>query len=260
MNLVSSDFYNKSWFEAVLTCVVDIGKEYFTTQDAYAYVKILSVAYPENNKVESKIRQTLQYLRDAGILKFLDRGNYRLIAPELRRNVFTDFEKFMVEKTAVPNTPLDQIGELAQTFVTRKPNRRSIINRVRDEKLGEAGEKVIIWREKKFLIQSGRKDLADLVEQVSKTKGDHIGYDVLSFDLVGDEKWIEVKTTKGIQTTRFHISENQISTSERNPDNYQLHRLFDFDVTTLKTKLYVLNGNLRTQLSLVPTKYLASPL
>lgn len=259
MNLTTSDFNGKTWFEAVLTCVLDIGKEFFSTQEAYAYANILSIAYPENNNVESKIRQTLQFLRDAKILQFLERGNYRLLALELTRDIGIDFDKFAVKETAIPNEPLNEIGDVDQHAFNTRPSRELVLDRVRNEKLGLAGEMVVICREKRLLTNAGREDLASLVEQVSKTKGDYIGYDILSFDFMGTQKWIEVKTTKGRQSTKFHISRNQIATSERNPERYQLHRLFEFDSSALTTKLYVLSGNMRSQLNLVPTDYLALP-
>ena len=42
------------------------------------YLSRRSEKHPENKHVKDKIRQQLQFLRDKGYLKFLDRGKYRL--------------------------------------------------------------------------------------------------------------------------------------------------------------------------------------
>lgn len=51
-------------------------------------------------------------------------------------------------------------------------------------------------RERWYLRSQGRADLAENVEWVSDTRGDGLGYDILSFDpATGTEIYIEVKTT-----------------------------------------------------------------
>jgi hypothetical protein len=49
----------------------------FTLDDAYALTPALSKQYPNNRHVQEKIRQTLQYLRDLGLLDFAEKGLYR---------------------------------------------------------------------------------------------------------------------------------------------------------------------------------------
>lgn len=46
----------------------------FNLYDIYGYEKQLQNLYPNNNHIEAKIRQTLQYLRDDGIIEFSDHG------------------------------------------------------------------------------------------------------------------------------------------------------------------------------------------
>ena len=259
MAMRPADFIGKPWFESVLLCVEDIGKVKFQLSDVYDYEDILSEAYPDNNRIQSKIRQTLQYLRKAGIINFVDgKGRYEIIAKELLPQIEVDYSRFEVIKTALPNYPLSEVRQKSQPNISGVPRMKDALDRLRDERLGEAGEQVVIFREREILNREGREDLAKKIEQVSKTKGDYIGYDILSFDLSGAEKWIEVKTTKGRQSTKFHISENQISTSESHPTKYHLHRLYDFSLENQMTNLYVVSGNLRTPLSLDPTHHLAA--
>ena len=51
-----------------------------------------------------------------------------------------------------------------------------------NSKVGHRGEKFVVRHEVDRLVKAGRHDLADKVEWVSKTQGDGLGYDVLSFD------------------------------------------------------------------------------
>lgn len=68
---------SKGWVLDVLTCVEALGPVEFTLAEIYAFENTLSALHPENNNVRPKIRQQLQVLRDAGLLKFLGRGRYR---------------------------------------------------------------------------------------------------------------------------------------------------------------------------------------
>jgi Domain of unknown function (DUF3883) len=74
--------------------------------------------------------------------------------------------------------------------------------------LGLQGELFVLNREKKKLIELGRKDLADNVEHTSIVKGNNHGYDILSFDNLGDEIYIEVKTTKLGVGSSFYLTSN----------------------------------------------------
>lgn len=125
--------------------------------------------------------------------------------------------------------------------------------------LGDLGEKAVISYERKSLIDKGYEALAEKVEQVSATVGDHLGYDVLSFYPSGDEKWIEVKTTTKSEASQFHISENQIKCSENAGDKFWLYRLYDFNPEKGAASIYKLQGNLRCKLMLDPTNYKALP-
>ena len=72
-----------NWRELVLDCVQDLcgnkKSKDFSLDEVYRYENKMREHYPDNNHIEDKIRQQLQYLRDDGIIHFLDNnGNYRL--------------------------------------------------------------------------------------------------------------------------------------------------------------------------------------
>lgn len=64
----------------------------------------------------------------------------------------------------------------------------------RHKKLGEQGELVVFLKEKEHLTKNKRMDLAKRVKLMSK-EDISAGYDVLSYELAGNEKCIEVKST-----------------------------------------------------------------
>jgi len=51
--------------------------EHFTLDEIYGYQGHFSELYPDNRHVKDKLRQTLQHLRDDGIVEFVDRGIYK---------------------------------------------------------------------------------------------------------------------------------------------------------------------------------------
>lgn len=69
----------RGWLMDVLTCVDRIHKKEFSLKDVYSFIDELQLKYPENNNVDAKIRQQLQFLRDKGFLEFISRGCYRKI-------------------------------------------------------------------------------------------------------------------------------------------------------------------------------------
>lgn len=98
----------------------------------------------------------------------------------------------------------------------------------RNRKLGHAGEEFIFRAEIQQLATHGYSDLSKRVRWVSQEDGDGAGYDILSFDPDGKEKLIEVKTTRGENTTPFYITQNELAVAEERPDHFKLYRLFDF--------------------------------
>jgi hypothetical protein len=126
----------------------------------------------------------------------------------------------------------------------------------RNQSLGLAGEHLVLKFEHERLWHAGARHLADRIEHVSHSKGDYLGYDILSFEPNGKERLIEVKTTRfGIQNP-FFASRNEVKISESHPDQYQLYRLFSF---SKKPKLYTLAGSLRKTCELDPIQFSAIP-
>lgn len=93
---------------------------------------------------------------------------------------------------------------------------------------GEKGEFYILELEKDFLIKNKREDLALKVSQVSKIS-DSFGYDILSFEIDGREKYIEVKSTVGNSSEfSFYITANELAKSKILV-NYYIYLVFEID-------------------------------
>lgn len=98
----------------------------------------------------------------------------------------------------------------------------------RNRSLGKSGEEKVLFSERSRLIREDRSELARRVRWVSQEDGDGAGYDILSFDNNGRERFLEVKTTTGHQLTPFYLTENERSLSEERPDCFRLVRVYDF--------------------------------
>jgi hypothetical protein len=62
--------------------IVEKQPRLFHLKDVLRYADDLRAEYPENRFVEAKIRQSLQVLRDQGVLRFLGKGNYERVGAE----------------------------------------------------------------------------------------------------------------------------------------------------------------------------------
>jgi hypothetical protein len=101
---------------------------------------------------------------------------------------------------------------------------RDAANRI----LGQDGEAWVCLVEQERLVASGRPDLAELVEWVARTRGDGLGYDVLSFEATGAERWIEVKTTNAGPSAPFLLTPNELDVWRAHPDCYEIVRVFGY--------------------------------
>lgn len=140
------------------------------------------------------------------------------------------------------------------------PSRIDFIEKeIRNKHLGLLGELFIFKNEIDFLKLNGKDDLAKKVQHVSIEIGDGLGFDILSYDLLGNEKKIEVKTTRSDISRPFYLTRNELEVSSKNPETYYLYRLFDFDSNLKKGKYYVITGDLANSLTLDALVFIAYP-
>lgn len=151
----------------------------------------------------------------------------------------------------------ERLQELARSRAGRAGGDRTITSdylaqEAGNERLGQTGEEFVVAFERARLVQAGQPNLADRVEHVAKTKGDGLGFDVLSFEAKGQDRLIEVKTTKYGMYTPFYVTRNELRVSQGRPTEYHLYRVFEF---RRAPRLFVRPGDLSKTCHLDPVQF-----
>ena len=121
--------------------------------------------------------------------------------------------------------------------------------------LGSAGEEFALRFEVARLLKEGQDRLADQVERVSQTRGDGLGYDLLSFEVSGQERFIEVKTTSYGASTPFFVSRNELLVSQQLGPQFHLYRAFSF---RRHPRLFTKVGAIDQSFELQPSQFRAA--
>lgn len=166
--------------------------------------------------------------------------------------VLDDFDDFVV-KTPQPKT---SVNEPRDALRHRLPIKRDYLEREsRNRSLGLAGELLVVEYEARRLHAIGATILANRIEHISRTKGDGAGYDILSFDEDGRERFIEVKTTAYEAETPFFVTPNEVSFSSEQPSQFHLYRLFNF---RQKPRMFTLAGSVAANFRLDAASFRAT--
>jgi hypothetical protein len=234
-----------------------------------------------NGSIEFKHANISAALRDAGIqplIGYKPRSNYQALIVEVlaerieRDQSILELAAFDAERPMVVPEVDDILailtskpagrGARAPTRVAEPPLMRIPVTtnylelEARNRSLGNAGEAFVINYERARLIDLGKERLAACIEHTAQVRGDHEGYDILSFEESGQERLIEVKTTKYGSEIPFYVSRNEVAVSKREAEKYQVYRLFEFG---RGPRLYTLPGAIDGSCLLSPTTYLAVP-
>lgn len=154
-----------------------------------------------------------------------------------------------------PPAPTHRVSEALMAYAVRSPVQRDYLaQEARNQSLGLAGERFAVAYEQWRLTQLGLPGLAQRVEHVSLTLGDGLGFDIRSFDALGQEQMIEVKTTRFAKDTPFFVSRNELHVSEQNAEHFQLYRIYEF---RQQARLFALPGPISAHCQLDPVTYRA---
>lgn len=120
--------------------------------------------------------------------------------------------------------------------------------------IGTFGEMLICKDEEK---RTSSYPVTGKVEHVAITKGDGLGYDILSFDEKGEELLIEVKTTKSNAIDNFYLTPKEIEVAKANL-NFRLYRVYDLDMVlgTYKVEVYTAE-ELYKAFAIIPALFVA---
>ncbi|MDV3503274.1 DUF3883 domain-containing protein [Marinobacter sp. M-5] len=229
-----------------------------------------------NGAVELKHQNISAVLRDLNcfwIPGYKPRANYQeALARYLEAwiNTHPEFDRasqFAVEQPAfMPSgielskllvdapTPSNEVKENHPAYaVKRSPSKRDYVaQEARNSALGSAGEFLVMEYEEFRLRSAGKKALADRIEHVSQSQGDGLGYDILSYEISGKERFLEVKTTAFAKETPFYASRNEVLFSEEFQEQFHLYRLFEFRKSP---KLFSLPGAIGNHCFMDPVSF-----
>ena len=203
------------------------------------------------------------------------RGNYQqllretveeyIVANSQLEQLVKEYSMSDISPPAVDDILMAEVDIPKFEFDVREPERRKYRVRrktnyyqeeLRNTRLGLLGEQFVISFEQQKLTHLGLERLAKKIEHISQTEGDSAGFDILSFDEEGKEKFIEVKTTQMGKDAPFYFSRNQLGFSQKENERFSLYRVFNFK---RKPKFYQLRGALDKTCFNHPTEFLGWP-
>jgi hypothetical protein len=183
----------------------------------------------------------------------LDEAAVRAVETPAVPPLVEDFHDFVVD---VPKSAKVEVRERNLQWMRGTAIKRDYLEREsRNRSLGHAGELLVMEYEARRLHGMGATKLAERIEHVSRSTGDGLGFDVLSFDGDGRERFIEVKTTSYVAETPFFISPNEVDFSDAHADQFHLYRLFAFRD---KPQMFTLPGAVAANCLLDPVSYRAT--
>ncbi len=206
---------------------------------------------------------------------YSDNNEIKEILKSLKQR--TDEERKEIVKQVVKKeiivTPIEEIEpeeidlqitktqEVKNRKITKKRTPIKIDFAKRDAENRESGdraEKVVIKYEKEKLIKSSKNEFAEKVEQLS-LKDDSLGYDILSFDINGNEKHIEVKGVRNKPNSKFsfYISDYEMEVA-CSDSSYSLYIVFDYlskKPMIFKMPSHIFSGSF-PGVKITPKKYL----
>jgi hypothetical protein len=266
VELIVSDYF--SMLNSELT-----GKKYSKSEHRRSLLTLLSNR--SEGSIEFKHQNISAVLVNLGqpyIKGYLPRYNYQNILEDVvlkylieNLNIETNFKLFSEKEITTSNSILDfsqivvdppRLNILKETKVAYSSRNPIKINYLEKEqknrKLGQIGEEIVLQYEKWKLISTGKENLADQVEWVSKEQGDGAGFDILSRNPNGTDKYIEVKTTKLAKETPFFFTRNELEFSIDHSKQFYLYRLFNIEE---QAKMFIKNGGLNSICNSIPLTY-----
>jgi hypothetical protein len=156
---------------------------------------------------------------------------------------FEDWIDSVPEKTRIEEPAEPYFKPIKINYLEKEQRNRSI---------GSSGEELVIEYEKWRLLSNGKNSLADQIEWISKNKGDGAGYDILSRNLNGTDRYIEVKTTKLTKETPIYFSKTEFDFSKKYSTDYWLYRVFNIQSNP---KMFSVNGRFDEFCQIEPTNY-----
>lgn len=148
---------------------------------------------------------------------------HRFAESGVSRSLKVDFNVFL------DTPPREQmvVSEPAIEYAKRPIKINYLQREQANQALGVKGEKLVLQYEKWRLIKHGKEALANRIEWISQ-HDDSAGFDILSKETNGTDRFIEVKTTKLSKQSPIFFTKNEYDFSLRHEEKFYLYRVFNF--------------------------------
>lgn len=214
-NSFTDDFLNK--LSSTASNITDITG--YSLQRGYEEGSIFHIEYEIANLPDEKIliKDYIQFLK-----------LYQLLVKDGQAPSDIELLSLSLPEERPPEKPT--ITEVVD-FQPRKPKNRPLRNTSnnqggqkskRTKAIGDWGEKLVLNHEIAFLKSNGRSDLALKVTH-EEAEGNRPGWDISSFDLQGNQRRIEVKSSISKYMNGLNLTANELSAAEKHGDSYFLY-------------------------------------
>ena len=214
----------------------------------------LGFPYLRGYKPRANLQKTLVDAVTARIqrLGVLDEATEAAVQRPAVEPEMADFEDVQTEAPEAPDNNV--VREQSRAYL-HGPVRRDYLEReARNRTLGQAGELLALRFEKWRLQRLGAEQLSKKVEHVSSTRGDGLGFDILSFEPDGRERYVEVKTTAFGQRTPFFVTANEVRFAQEKAQQFKLYRFYEFRTSP---RMFELSGAIERHCRLDPSTFSA---
>jgi hypothetical protein len=272
---------NEDWTKAEVASIV---QDYFSmfhfeldgqqyNKTAHRRILLPLLNNRSNGSIEFKHQNISAVLANMGqpyIKGYKPRDNYQQILEDEvakflkkhRESFETKFERFADNFATAPITKINfktlissqpETSELREKEPSYLPIKINYLEKEQNNRsLGKEGEKLVVDYERWRLLEAGKNNLADKIEWVSREKGDGMGYDILSKNNNGTNRFIEVKTTKLSKETPIYLSRTELKFSSLKEKDFFLYRVFDF---TKSPQIFIKQGNYESYCQLQPQSF-----
>ncbi len=201
---------------------------------------------PRSNYQKSLEIAVLKYLENGpGIERDFELFTQNALANSFEKINFDNWEEPAPISIFIDEPPVDYLPRFSKVNYIEKEQNNQI--------LGLLGEKLVVNYERWRLLSHGKDSLSEKIEWVSKDLGDGAGFDILSKNIDGTDRFIEVKTTKLGKMTPIYLTGNELRFSQKNERNYYLYRVFEF---SKKPKMFNAQGRLDLTCKVEPISYI----
>jgi Protein NO VEIN, C-terminal len=253
---LSGQSYNKSAHRrALLSKLNDRSEKAIENkhQNISAILKILGFPWIAGYKPYGHFQKLLYEVVESQLVddRLVDEAALKATSSPAIAPLLEDYNKVIVE---APKLHTEVNEPSPPSYYSSAPIKRDYLEReARNLSLGKAGEEFVLSFEHHRLNQLGKRKLANRIEHVSISKGDGLGYDILSFEADGKEKYIEVKTTAFGKETPFFISRGEMQFAKNYKDQFHLYRLYEFRKSP---KLFDLPGSVESHCAVNPISFI----